>query len=58
MEGTEEMSSSDRDAEAARFIDEVIELNVQYGADDRVPKTKYNDAVRQASAAFAGLRPT
>jgi uncharacterized glyoxalase superfamily metalloenzyme YdcJ len=51
------MSAQGHRAEAARFIDKVIKLNQQHGADGDVTEDAYERAVRQVAAAFARLRP-
>jgi uncharacterized glyoxalase superfamily metalloenzyme YdcJ len=55
--GAEQMSAQGHRAEAARFIDKVIKLNQQHGADGDVTEDAYERAVRQVAAAFARLRP-
>jgi hypothetical protein len=51
------MATPDRKAEAARYIDRVVALNRQHGASGQLSPSDYENAVEQAAAMSARVRP-
>jgi hypothetical protein len=51
------MTTADRKAEAARYIDRVVALNERYGGSRQVSPVEYQRAVEQAAAMSARVRP-
>ncbi len=51
------MTTSDRKANAARYIDRVVALNKQHGGSGQLAPAEYEKAVEEAAAMFARVRP-
>lgn len=50
------MSDAERKRQARAYVDSIVELNRKYGAEVKLPRDRYDEAVTEVAAAFRGLR--